>query len=173
MTDILVPLYYGENSKNLLDSNIVEIDESKFGKRKYNRGHPVEGVWILGMIERSGEKKVKLFQVEKRDKCTLTNLISQNFDTNTTVYTDGWRGYSGFSEKDSNHQTVNHSKNFVDPETGAHTNTFEGTWNGIKVNVPHRCWTKKLINPFLVRYMITKNEKDNVFKFLVKLLFEY
>lgn len=29
---------------------IVEIDESKFGKRKYNR---VEGVWVLGMLERT------------------------------------------------------------------------------------------------------------------------
>ena len=27
---------------------IVEIDESKLGKRKYNRGHPVEGVWVVG-----------------------------------------------------------------------------------------------------------------------------
>jgi hypothetical protein len=27
----------------------VQLDESKFGKRKYNRGHPVEGVWVLGV----------------------------------------------------------------------------------------------------------------------------
>ena len=27
---------------------IVEIDESKFGKRKHNRGHSVEGVWDGG-----------------------------------------------------------------------------------------------------------------------------
>jgi len=28
---------------------IVEIDESKFGKRKYNRGHRVEGIWVVGV----------------------------------------------------------------------------------------------------------------------------
>lgn len=31
---------------------IVEIDESKFGKRKYNRGHRVVGIWVFGGIER-------------------------------------------------------------------------------------------------------------------------
>src|SRR5580765_7546825 len=27
---------------------VVEIDESKFGKRKYHRGHRVEGQWVFG-----------------------------------------------------------------------------------------------------------------------------
>ena len=29
---------------------VVEIDESKFGKRKYSRGRPVEGQWVFGGI---------------------------------------------------------------------------------------------------------------------------
>ena len=28
--------------------HIIEIDESKFGKRKYNRGRRVMGKWVLG-----------------------------------------------------------------------------------------------------------------------------
>lgn len=35
---------------------IMEIDESKFGKRKYNRGHTVHVFFVVGMVERSNEK---------------------------------------------------------------------------------------------------------------------
>jgi hypothetical protein len=31
---------------------VVEIDESKFAKRKYNRGHSVKGGWVLGGREK-------------------------------------------------------------------------------------------------------------------------
>lgn len=34
----------------------MEIDESKFGKSKYNRGHRIDGVWIFGMIGKIYEK---------------------------------------------------------------------------------------------------------------------
>jgi hypothetical protein len=37
---------------------VIEIDESKLGKRKYHRGHRVDGIWVLGGIERTVEKKV-------------------------------------------------------------------------------------------------------------------
>ena len=41
-----------ENSEKLGgEGKIVQIDESKFGKRKYHRGHHVEGQWVFGVIE--------------------------------------------------------------------------------------------------------------------------
>ena len=36
-------------SKNI----IVEVDETKLGKRKYNKGHHVEGIWVIAGIERT------------------------------------------------------------------------------------------------------------------------
>ena len=34
----------------------VQIDESKIGKRKYHRGHFVEGQWVFGGIEEDNRK---------------------------------------------------------------------------------------------------------------------
>ena len=35
---------------------LVQIDESKIGKRKYHRGHVVEGQWVFGGIEEESRK---------------------------------------------------------------------------------------------------------------------
>ncbi|GBN97962.1 hypothetical protein AVEN_245103-1 [Araneus ventricosus] len=36
--------------------HVVEIDESKFGKRKYHKGKRVEGKWVFGGIERGSKE---------------------------------------------------------------------------------------------------------------------
>ena len=41
----------------LIGGQIVEIDESLIGNRKYNRGKRVKGKWILGSI--TGERESK------------------------------------------------------------------------------------------------------------------
>ena len=46
----------------------VEIDESKFGKRKYYRGHRVEGQWVFSGREKYNKKKVLMVPVKDRKK---------------------------------------------------------------------------------------------------------
>ena len=50
---------------------IVEIDESKFGRRKYNRGRYQEGHWVFGGVERGTSKA---FMVEVLDRSAATLL---------------------------------------------------------------------------------------------------
>ena len=107
---------------------IVEVDEAKFGKRKFNRGRMVEGTWILGGIQR-GNNKCFLTPCpgNKRDEPTLASLIQKYVLPGTTIITDGWKGYINLGNYGYVHTDVNHSENFVNPVTGAHTNLIEGT----------------------------------------------
>lgn len=60
---------------------IVEIDETKLGKRKYNKGHRVEGVWVVVGIERTKEKKMFAVEVENRNKKLLKIFLKNMFWT--------------------------------------------------------------------------------------------
>ena len=52
---------------------VVQIDESKFGKRKYHCSHRVEGQWVFGGIEDSTRtRKSFLVVVDKRQKDSIT-----------------------------------------------------------------------------------------------------
>jgi hypothetical protein len=129
---------------------VVELDESKFGKRKYNRGHRVEGVWVLGGVERTAERRLFVTAVPDRSLRTLEDVISRHVYPGSVVHSDLWRGYSQLAVNfDYTHRTVNHSRHFVDPTSLVHTNTIEGTWAGIKICVPKRNRTKELIGEHL------------------------
>ena len=58
------------------EGKIVQIDESKFGKRKYHRGHHVEGQWVFGGIEQES-RKCFMIAVDERDEATLLPLIKR------------------------------------------------------------------------------------------------
>ena len=58
------------------EAKIVQIDESKFGKRKCHRGHHVEGQWVFGGIELES-RKCFMIAVDKRDEATLLPLIKR------------------------------------------------------------------------------------------------
>jgi hypothetical protein len=141
---------------------VVEIDESKFGKRKYHRGHRVDGVWVLGGVERTPERRVFLVVVPDRSLQTLEDVISRHVYPGSIVHSDLWRGYSQLSRNfDYSHLTVNHSVNFVDPQTCVHTNTIEGTWAGIKLGIPQRNRTRGEIGEHLFEFIWRRvNETD-------------
>jgi transposase-like protein len=67
-----------------LEGKVVQIDESKFGKRKYHRGHHVEGQWVFGGIE-SDSRKCFMVAVEKRDEETLLAIIKLRIKPGTTI----------------------------------------------------------------------------------------
>ncbi|KAI7863507.1 uncharacterized protein EV154DRAFT_586631 [Mucor mucedo] len=106
------------------DCDHIQIDESKFGKRKHHRGHRVEGVWVFGMVEaiKVGEEVSKTNGRFTRSLC----FVLADFY--------GWKGYDFMHPPDvlledgtyennegryedgdyyfRQHQVVNHSKSF-------------------------------------------------------------
>ncbi|KII72804.1 putative transposase-like protein [Thelohanellus kitauei] len=122
---------------------IVEIDETKMGKNKHRRGHSVNWAWVLGGVERTEEHRVFLVEVPDRTEATLLGIIRTYVLPLSIIMTDCFRSYHNFNEFYT-HLTVNHSNTFKDPETGAHTNCIEGTWNTIKYQIPPRNRTNSL-----------------------------
>ncbi|KII71684.1 hypothetical protein RF11_11486 [Thelohanellus kitauei] len=54
---------------------VVEVDETKLGKRKYYKGHRVEGVWVIAGIERTEEKECFVVEVENRDVKIMKDIL--------------------------------------------------------------------------------------------------
>lgn len=117
---------------------VVEIDESKFAKRKYNVGHRVKGGWVFGGRERDNKKKVFMVPVEDRSAETLLSIIRKWIAPGSIIWSDCWKSYSRIPDlpEGYRHSTVNHSQNFVDPTTGTCTNRIESDWRHAKAEFP-------------------------------------
>ena len=101
-----------ENSRAIGGNGVkVEIDESKFGKGKYHRGHKVEGQWVFGVREKYNKQKIP---VDNRKAVTLLPIFMIPVDN----------------------RKVNHSKEFVNRASGACTNSIESDWRHAKVHMP-------------------------------------
>ena len=85
-------------AKDLLDGSatrriggpghIIEIDMSKFGKLKYNRGRRVFGKWVLGGYCRTtGECFLVECDNNKRNQHTLLRLIKAHVEPGTIIVT--------------------------------------------------------------------------------------
>jgi len=60
---------------------VVEIDESKFGKRKFNKSRHVDGVWVFRGIERNSNPPKCFFRDSCRPIGSDTNSTDKKVDT--------------------------------------------------------------------------------------------
>ena len=96
-------------------------------RRKYNRGRMIREQWVFGGID-TQTKAGFMVPVDRRDAATLLPIIQQFILPLTTIVSDLWGAYNTVGNLGYARLTVNHSVNFVDPLTFAHTNAVENFW---------------------------------------------
>lgn len=155
------------------DGVVVEIDETKLGKRKYHRGHYVEGVWVIVGIERTVEKKMFAIEVVSRDQATIEDVLRKYLCEGSIVHTDCWKAYFpacrnlGFQ-----HKVVNHKKEFKNSVDGTHTNTVEGQNNALKILIKPRNRNRKNIKYYLLYFLWRRLHKKDIWGGFIKALKE-
>jgi transposase-like protein len=152
---------------------VVEVDESKFGKRKYHRGKYVEGAWVLGGVERTEERRFFVVVVEKRDSATICNVLSKYVAEGSVLYSDCWKGYADVEHSlNLPHFTVNHSVGFKDTQTGVHTNSIEGKWSLLKRRITLRGRVKELLPGYLMEQIWRNRHRNALWKSFMNALAE-
>jgi hypothetical protein len=116
-------------------NKIVEIDESKFYRLKYDKDHAVKGQWVFSGVEPNSGRTF-FVPVSDRSTKTLTAVIDAWIEPGTTVVSSCWGAYHNHEAQGyMQHLTVKHTIGFVDPHTGAHTNRIDSCGRHLEVFV--------------------------------------
>ncbi|XP_042235669.1 uncharacterized protein LOC121875275 [Homarus americanus] len=124
-----VAVYHCDGMKEKVGGKgkIVEIDEAKFGKWKYNRGRVIEGQWVIGGVER-GSRKLFIVPIKEKTEKTLVSVLKEWVLPGTTIHTDCASSYNNLSKANYKQLTVKHSLKIVDPLTVADSHNFDCLW---------------------------------------------
>lgn len=125
----------------------------------------VQDPWVFGLYCKrdDGVTDRRFFIVEKR--ATLLPIIQREVEVGSTIYSDEWRAYSNLNDHDYVHITLNHQLHFIDPETGANTQSIESTWRRIKVKygIKTRGATNLLERQLMKEWWRSINASKNLF----------
>jgi len=144
----------------------VEIDETKIGKRKYNRGRQVDGQWILGGRDTIERSKMFMVPVVDRTKETLVGLIEKWVEKGSIIVSDCWASYRCLGAISYVHKPINYSETFKDPITEACTNHIELEWLHAQKSLPTYCCRHDHIRSHLAAHMwrlCVKEKGVNIF----------
>lgn len=119
----------------------------------------------FGGVERDSGRCF-LVAVHDRSEKTLIEVIENWIHPKITIISDCWKAYSNLSKCGYQHLTVNHSIEFVNTETGAHTNTIESTWRRVKASLPAYKEFVKYLAQYMFRKRIKSEGQDITKKFL-------
>ena len=100
-------------------------------------------MWVFGVISTATRPARGYYEVvARRDRVTLLLILARCLQPGSEVYTHDWGAYRNLEQHLPNHVcrhcVVVHANNFVDPETGVHTQEAESAWANLKG--PLKAW---------------------------------
>ncbi len=98
-------------------------------------------------------------------------ILKRYIHKDSIIFSDGWRGYLSVGNYFKDHKVVNHRYDFVDPSSGAHTNTIEGNWAPLKRSILAKVRRYDKIKLYLLRAMMIRNDPLNVLLQIINHLF--
>jgi transposase-like protein len=134
----------------------VEVDETFIGglsrnMHKDKREEKITGTGpsgkaiVAAILQRGG--KVRATVMENRRKKVLQQLVRENVEAGSSVYTDALKSYEGLNE--FAHQVIDHAEAYV--QGNVHTNGLENFWSLLKRGIRG---TYVSVEPFhLFRYL--------------------
>jgi len=159
---VRLALQSGSFSKMGGSGGVIEADETYVGglarnMHKHKRTKAITGrggsnkTAVMGLLERHAEKgksKVRTAIIQNTGKRAIQNVITENVEPGTSIYTDAFGSYRSLKD-DYIHAFIDHAEKYVDGRV--HTNGLENFWSLFK-----RCikGTHVSIEPFhLTRYV--------------------
>ena len=161
----VVAVWYENQESVGGDQVIVEIDETLFVKRKYNRGRILKEVWLFGGIERTSKRAFIVAldgDDDDRSAAGLLPIIKKFIKPGSIIVSDKWKAYSNLNREGYTHWSVNHSKEFVaaDDER-VHTQNIERLWQDLKERTKRPGNVKRRVQQYLARYLFVKTFGKN------------
>jgi len=100
-------------------SGLVEVDETYVGGVKPGkRGRGAEGKTLVLIAvedrEELGFGRIRLRRAADASTESLNKFIQENIETGSTIRTDGWKGYSGLSNRGYQHHIEKQTANVGD-----------------------------------------------------------
>ena len=149
----------------------VQIDESCFGKRKYNRGRTGNGVvWVFGACDARKGGDVYMVPVIRRDSNTLVPIIQSWCPPGCIINSDCWVAYNNLDNYGFEHYTVNHSQNFVNPVTLEHTQRIESLWKSAKSFLRNHHYKSHLhLEEYIAEWCFRYNNNFDIIQIIQKI----
>jgi transposase-like protein len=92
---------------------VVEVDEAFIGgSRPGKRGRGAAGKsLVLVAAEADGKKigRIRMVRIVDASAANLLAAISQTIEPDTTIQTDGWKGYGGLGKLGYGHEIIHHT----------------------------------------------------------------